>query len=354
MILITPDYYRDFKCTGGECPDNCCIGWEIDIDSKTYDKYMNFTGTLAQKLKENITVSDDGSRCFKLDHEERCPFLNQDNLCEIILEAGEDMLCEICDYHPRFHNCFGNLRETGVGISCIKAAEMLVNKTDKTTFITNEINEPAIEIDYDKSVMDFFVEVRQMLINALQDRSRSFRDRLLDALFTAGKIQSEFDDGIVADVKLHDFIPGFANEKADYSVYKDILAELIPLNDEWTELTKHLSDDCFKKAGELMSENEVIAEQIMVYYIFRHFLSGVYDYDVVSRVKFAAYCTLASFAYTTVCDKSECFTDKIAYSACLISKEIEYCSENIDMILDIAWTESCMNATEIFKLLQKC
>lgn len=352
MILTVPDYYRDFRCTGGECPDNCCIGWEIDIDNETYDKYMNFTGTLGQKLKDNIIISDDGSRCFRLGEKERCPFLNQDNLCEIILEAGEDMLCEICDNHPRFHNCFGNLRETGVGVSCIRASEMLVNKTEKTTFVTSEINEPAFETDYDLEAMDYFSEVRELLINTLQDRSRNFRERLLDVMFTAEKIQSEFDNGIVGNVKLHNFTISSSDKTDDYSAYKDILSELIPLNEEWTALTERLSNDCFRKAGEAMLKNDIIAEQLMVYYIFRHFLSGVYDYDMVSRVKFAVFCTLASFAYTDVCDKLDSFTDKMAYSACLVSKEIEYCTENIDRILDISWENSCMSTNEICDLLR--
>ena len=124
MIEVTvPDYYGDFRCTADKCPDNCCIGWEIDIDDKTYRKYMSFTCALKSEMDEYITVSEDGSRCFRLTKELRCPFLNEQNLCRIILSEGEDALCDICANHPRFHNCFGNIRRTGAGISCIAAAE---------------------------------------------------------------------------------------------------------------------------------------------------------------------------------------------------------------------------------------
>ena len=30
--MIYPEYVENFKCIGGECEDNCCIGWDIDVD----------------------------------------------------------------------------------------------------------------------------------------------------------------------------------------------------------------------------------------------------------------------------------------------------------------------------------
>ncbi len=32
-------YIKSFNCIGGRCPDNCCIGWDVDIDKKTYHDY---------------------------------------------------------------------------------------------------------------------------------------------------------------------------------------------------------------------------------------------------------------------------------------------------------------------------
>ena len=41
MEYVYPDYYRQFTCIGGECPDTCCAGWEIVIDDKTLDSIRN-------------------------------------------------------------------------------------------------------------------------------------------------------------------------------------------------------------------------------------------------------------------------------------------------------------------------
>lgn len=40
---------------------------------------------------------------FRLDAEERCPLLNDCNLCEVLLHLGEDKMAQICTDHPRYY-----------------------------------------------------------------------------------------------------------------------------------------------------------------------------------------------------------------------------------------------------------
>ena len=46
MEITRPDYYKDFSCIAGACPDTCCAGWQIMIDEKrytvNYPYYSNF------------------------------------------------------------------------------------------------------------------------------------------------------------------------------------------------------------------------------------------------------------------------------------------------------------------------
>ena len=32
MRIVTPSFYKNFKCIAGACPDSCCQGWEVDAD----------------------------------------------------------------------------------------------------------------------------------------------------------------------------------------------------------------------------------------------------------------------------------------------------------------------------------
>lgn len=56
MILRTPSYYDDFECIADKCTDNCCVGWEIDIDEITAEKYFSIGGEFGERLKSSITM----------------------------------------------------------------------------------------------------------------------------------------------------------------------------------------------------------------------------------------------------------------------------------------------------------
>ena len=104
MKLIYPAYYEKFKCIADRCHHSCCIGWEIDIDEASLSRYEGVKGDFGKRLQ--CAISYDGEPHFKLKEGERCPFLNERNLCDMILSLGEDFLCEICASHPRFYNFF--------------------------------------------------------------------------------------------------------------------------------------------------------------------------------------------------------------------------------------------------------
>jgi len=38
--LIRPEYAEQFRCIGPACEDSCCVGWRVDIDQATYEKYQ--------------------------------------------------------------------------------------------------------------------------------------------------------------------------------------------------------------------------------------------------------------------------------------------------------------------------
>ena len=64
MKLYVPDYYGKFKCIAEKCKHNCCIGWEIDIDSQSLEKYKSIGGTLGKRFAENICTDTDCPTSF--------------------------------------------------------------------------------------------------------------------------------------------------------------------------------------------------------------------------------------------------------------------------------------------------
>ncbi|MBR2824407.1 MAG: flagellin lysine-N-methylase [Clostridia bacterium] len=124
MKVFVPDYYAGFRCIAGACRHSCCVGWEIDVDSETLKRYRTMKGPLGAKLKR--CIDPDPEPHFVLSAEERCPFLTDQNLCEILLRAGEDALCQICADHPRFRNYWSDRIEMGLGMACEEAARLIL------------------------------------------------------------------------------------------------------------------------------------------------------------------------------------------------------------------------------------
>lgn len=50
MKLVTPSFYKDFKCIAGACPDSCCQGWEVDADEASLAYYKTLSGLLENVL----------------------------------------------------------------------------------------------------------------------------------------------------------------------------------------------------------------------------------------------------------------------------------------------------------------
>ena len=68
-----------------------------------------------------------------------CPLLDENGLCKVVLELGEEGLCDTCHMHPRFYKYIEDLELCGVGLSCEASVELLAqNKTIDSLLFTIE------------------------------------------------------------------------------------------------------------------------------------------------------------------------------------------------------------------------
>jgi len=108
MKQYIPSYYRNFQCIAQKCKDNCCIGWDIMIDQQSYEQYQKVVTPFKKRLNEGIIQEEEPK--FYMNEDGRCAFLNENNLCDIYIQLGEEALCDICTEHPRFHNAYCAVR----------------------------------------------------------------------------------------------------------------------------------------------------------------------------------------------------------------------------------------------------
>lgn len=290
MIEVYPNYYNKFSCIADKCKHSCCIGWEIDIDEDTMDIYNSLNTPMGEKIRNNI---EGDIPHFKLTKDERCPFLNEQGLCDIILECGDGAISDICYLHPRFSNFYSSFTETGLGLCCEEAVRIVLSETEKFNMAVPE------EIKLTKKEKEFF-EKRQQIFDVLQDRNKSIAERL-SAL-------GEF--------------------KFNLNNLCEMYLSLERLDESWTDELNNLKG--FEFNGEIFENNEfqIFFEQLAVYFAFRHL---TVESDFKSGIRFVL---MSCWLVGALCQKAEGDIGKINDLVRMYSSEIEYSEDNLEILIN--------------------
>ena len=310
MKEIVPDYYPQFRCIADRCRHSCCIGWEIDIDEDTLQTYDTPSVPLFEKFQKQIDRTDTPHFC--LDREERCPFLTNNGRCEIILTMGEENLCQICADHPRFRNFFSDRTETGLGLCCEAAAELVLFRQEPAGWLTvEEDGEPETA---DPAETDF-ITLRSQVYSMLQDRSIPMGTRLQKMLVLCGGNIPVKSTGEWADLYL-------SLERLD-PAWDNILHSL-------QTTTEPLLPYDTQTSWELPLEN------LAVYFTFRHLAGALEDERLGER---AAFCVLSVLFLHALFRNTEMKQGSFSHDTMidlvrLYSSEIEYSEDNMEILLD--------------------
>lgn len=325
MEYRIPHYFNDFRCVAAECEDTCCAGWAIMIDEDTLEKYKNFKGPFGNRLKNSI----DWKEGSFLQYNKRCAFLNDDNLCDLHMEAGEHMLCDTCRDYPRHKEEYEGLREGSLSLSCIEAAKIILGCTEPVQFIIFEDEEEDEEFeDFDYLLFTKLMDAREKMIQMLQNRDVDIMIRIAMVLELAQKMQDllEADEMFQIDELLSEF--GNANQMLDFqkdtkehqigeneycsNVRKLFRAfnKLEVLKEDWPEYIKRAEFVLYGNGQRTYEENRqrfhksmglksgsydtwaCWMEQLMVYFVFTYFCGAVYDDNIAGKVQTAVVSTI--------------------------------------------------------------
>lgn len=310
MRVCKPRFFDDFRCTAGACADNCCIGWEIDVDGDSLAAYDQIGGEMGERLHKCIDRSGEMPH-FLLGEQERCPFLNGKNLCDLILYGGEGMLCQICTDHPRYRSFFSERTEIGVGLCCEEAARLILTKPEKTTLVVTGEG----ELDEEETAL---LTLRDRLFTLAQNREEPIERRIEQILSACG--------AHVPDVPLAQWAEFYLSLERMDEVWTGILEALREHADE-------LPLDDFAAH---MKGRETEYEQLLIYFLYRHVPTALDDGDVSSKAAFAVLSVrlLFSLGALHLLLRGE-FTVEDQIELCrLYSAEVEYSDDNMDALFD--------------------
>jgi len=349
MKYHKPSFFDQFKCIGSACTDTCCAGWEIEVDETTAQGYLAEKGAFGDRLRREIG-SEPGEYFFKLKNN-RCPFLNKENLCDIFINLGEDRLCDICREHPRFYNWFGDYTEVGLGLCCEEAERLLFSDSKPLTFVEEVHTDASDLLDDESEECEQMLEERKAIFSILQNRKKNIGARLKRLL-----LQLPYaDEMLLLTVPILEWDDPESIPKLDYNAkpstntLKSSALFLIrffggmeSLDETWPSMMKELEQNIdslidVDKAAEFLQfmkgENRLYEyEHIAVYLVYRYYPEILFDGQIEAKILFAA----ASICLLFLMDL-QCFQENGVYTqqdrielVRRFSKEIEYCPENME------------------------
>lgn len=293
--------FKNFCCLAGSCPDTCCAGWEIDLDADTLARYAALPGPLGEEVRSRIQT-DDGYTFFGLEHG-RCPFLNEQKLCRLILAQGDDVLSVTCREHPRFVEEYGDLQETCLSISCPEAARLLLEEPIELTEQYMPEN-PENDDELDETYLSELLEYRAGLF----------------ALVCTPAPLTELFAGIVGTISSASFSP-------DLPGFWAAMGEMEFTSDRLPDLLRRVSPDWDSGLFNKVSEQ---GARLLFYFLYRYVLRAVWDGFLREKVLFSVYAVAAILRLASGFDGIE--AENIHSAAVLFSREVEHSDENLDRL----------------------
>ena len=307
----------------------------MDVDPASAARYRALSGNLGDRLRAVLKDTDDGI-VMEIENN-RCPMWRKDGLCRIQAELGHDALCQTCRDFPRLRHDYGDFVELGLELSCPEAARLILTSEKPGMFVSAQPG--GTEPEYDRDAMDILRQSRKEALTFLNSATCTTPEALAAVLLYAHDVQAQLDGAGPAVSSPADCLPEVRSFKLkrDVGPVFSFFQELEILTDRWrTRLQQTPASISWPPALRALAR----------YMIERYWLQAVSDYDLVCRVKLAVIaCVLVS-----------ALGGDPIQTAQLFSKEIENDPDNVDAILDAAYTSEAFTDANLLGILctEKC
>ena len=328
MTLSKPYFFDAFRCIASLCPDSCCKEWAVVVDPDSAAYYRSLPTPLGDRLRQ-VLAEEDGDTVMTIE-DGRCPMWRNDGLCRIQAELGEQALCKTCREFPRLTHDYGDFVELGLELSCPEAARIILSADSRPRLILDVTGNG--EAEYDEEAMAVLKATREEALKLIGE-DRPEKERLALLLLYGCQAQGELDGGesfpFDVDTEL-----SFGREMAGTGNHPGMLSffrELEILNPRW-----HTRLEGWK-APALQRD----LRPLLRYFIERYWLQAVSDYDLYCRVKYMIIsCLLIEGLPGDLSDTAQAY-----------SKEIENNTDNVEAILDAAYSHPAFTDAALLGLL---
>ncbi|UEA79104.1 flagellin lysine-N-methylase [Coprococcus eutactus] len=387
MIYTYPDYYKKFNCIADKCPDTCCGKWQIVIDDDSLEKYEDYNGEYRDELRRKVNWKEG---VFRHGRSGKCAFLRDDMLCDMYIHMGKESLCTTCREYPRHTEEFENVREVSLSLSCPEVARILMNITDKVTFVTEEDDEDEVFDDFDYFLYSNLEDIREAILNVIQDRSVNIRNRIERVIQIGASAQRHYDEGdlVMWDETDEQDKPQIHGDHEEYMLLQKqamfLIEDLELLYDDWEDVLIESQELLFGGGEETFTENrrlfeawwrsncevtgchlgqksdiaesvvtednviegehrmtmDIFLEQIIVYFISIYLLGAVYDDNISGKVNACVGHAVELYMLLMarwLRNGETLSADDLIELSYRYSREIEHSDENLEQVEVLDW-----------------
>ncbi|MBP3479589.1 MAG: hypothetical protein J6K03_08975, partial [Oscillospiraceae bacterium] len=220
----------------------------------------------------------------------------------------------------------------GLELSCPEAARLILSAEALPPVASYQPCGEAPE--YDTDAMEVLLRTRQIALSLLNDPKFSPNEALALLLYYGYQAQAELDGEDAPD-----FAPREILYHAKEIAPESDAAELIRFFTELEILTPQWAQQLKSPAAPMLWQEGF--RKLARYFVERYWLQAVSDYDLVCRVKFAV----------ISCLLIRNLGGNLTVTAQRYSKEIENDANNVDSLLDAAYTYEAFTDTNLLGLL---
>ena len=304
IMLRYPKYLKEFRCIADKCEDTCCAGWDIDIDKITFKRYFKVNNQEMKKMfQKNVhnnqycTSEDIDYGRVKLKDNKRCAFLDDNNLCMIYSNIGEDYLSNVCTCYPRITNIIDGNYEMTLDVSCPEAARKVLSLKDGIKFVTEKVtlNKHIISGNIDTkskelkgTIFMHFKKIRQKSIDILENKKYSLDERLyilgnlLDNITELGESDTRSIDRYIDRYKDKDALDLYMSDDMRYmiqiSFFKGLLDKLDVFKEVASKTFKAYTEKVLKGYDFVDNITEKSQEYVEAYKKYNNDIMSKYGY----------------------------------------------------------------------------
>lgn len=180
------NYYNTFKCVADRCSLTCCQEWRIAVDEETEKKWAGHQIEDSDTQKKltlcSCLKSEEAGSIIELNEEKKCPFLNRQKLCKLVIGLGEDFLSKTCQTFPRQINEFEDRTEYSLA-SCCPVVVDLMRKEEPQI-----VQEDLVWSNKNEALL---YEVREMMLKVMKDDAYTLTERMLMIFYSLLELLEE-------------------------------------------------------------------------------------------------------------------------------------------------------------------